>query len=116
MDLKANTSNNTVYADNKGNIAYWHGNFIPLRDKNLNWSKVVDGTTSTQWKGLHEGRKRFIPITLLMVGCKSNSTPYSVAGAESPKEEDYLPYMAPDGESFRGVNAVRLLSKGENIL
>jgi acyl-homoserine lactone acylase PvdQ len=54
MDLKANTSNNTVYADNKGNIAYWHGNFIPLRDKNLNWSKVVDGTTSTQWKGLHE--------------------------------------------------------------
>jgi hypothetical protein len=42
-----------------------------------------------------------------------NSTPYSAAGAESPKEEDYLPYMAPDGESFREVNAVRLLSKGE---
>jgi acyl-homoserine-lactone acylase len=42
-----------------------------------------------------------------------NSTPYSVAGPESPKEENYLPYMAPDGESFRGINAVRLLSKGE---
>ena len=54
MDLKANTSNNTVYADNKGNIAYWHGNFIPIRDKNLNWSKVIDGSISaTQWKGLH---------------------------------------------------------------
>jgi hypothetical protein len=40
-----------------------------------------------------------------------NSTPYSVAGP-SPKEENYLPYMAPDGESFRGINAVRLF-KGE---
>jgi acyl-homoserine lactone acylase PvdQ len=28
MDLKANASNNTVYADSEGNIAYWHGNFI----------------------------------------------------------------------------------------
>jgi acyl-homoserine lactone acylase PvdQ len=34
MDLKANASNNTVYADSEGNIAYWHGNFIPKRDKN----------------------------------------------------------------------------------
>jgi acyl-homoserine lactone acylase PvdQ len=33
MDLKANASNNTVYADSEGNIAYWHGNFIPKRDK-----------------------------------------------------------------------------------
>jgi acyl-homoserine lactone acylase PvdQ len=53
MDIKATTSNNTVYAD-KGNIAYWHGNFVPIRDPKLNWSKVVDGTTTTQWKGLHE--------------------------------------------------------------
>jgi hypothetical protein len=48
-----------------------------------------------------------------MVGC--NSQFHSVAGPESPKEENYLPYMAPDGESFRGINAVRLLSKGEKI-
>jgi len=32
MELKANSSNNTVFADNKGNIAYWHGNFIPKRN------------------------------------------------------------------------------------
>jgi hypothetical protein len=48
-----------------------------------------------------------------MVGCKIVILPHSVAGPESPKEENYLPYMAPDGESFRGINAVRLLSKGE---
>ncbi|MFV8340956.1 penicillin acylase family protein [Flavobacterium sp. XS2P39] len=113
MDLKANTSNNTVYADNKGNIAYWHGNFIPIRDKKLNWSKVVDGTTSaTQWKGLHaisETVHLYNPANGWLQNCNSN--PYSVAGTNSPKEENYLPYMAPDGENFRGVNAVRLLSK-----
>ena len=114
MDLKANTSNNTVYADKEGNIAYWHGNFVPIRDKNLNWSKVMDGTlAATQWKGLHEVAETvhsYNPKNGWLQNC--NSTPYSVAGANSPKEEDYLPYMAPDGESFRGLNAVRLLSRG----
>jgi acyl-homoserine-lactone acylase len=113
MDLKANTSNNTVYADNKGNIAYWHGNFIPMRDKSLNWAKVVDGTTSkTQWKGLHpvsETVHLYNPSNGWLQNC--NSTPYSVAGNNSPKESNYLPYMAPDGENFRGINAVRIFNQ-----
>lgn len=116
MEMKANTSNNTVYADNKGNIGYWHGNFIPIRDKNLNWAKVIDGTTSaTQWKGLHNPSETvhlFNPTNGWLQNC--NSTPYSVAGENSPKEENYIPYMAPDGENFRGINAVRILSKGKD--
>ncbi|KQO25032.1 penicillin amidase [Flavobacterium sp. Leaf82] len=115
MDLKANTSNNTVYADSKGNIAYWHGNFIPVRDKSLNWSKVVDGSiSSTQWKGLHEVDETvhsYNPINGWLQNC--NSTPYSVAGENSPKKENYSAYMAPDGENFRGINAVRIFSKGD---
>ena len=89
MDLKANTSNNTVYADKEGNIAYWHGNFIPIRDKKLNWSKVMDGTTATtQWKGLHdvlETVHSYNPENGWLQNC--NSTPYSVAGVNSPREE-----------------------------
>jgi acyl-homoserine lactone acylase PvdQ len=116
MDMKANASNNTVYADNKGNIAYWHGNFIPIRDKNYNWSKVLDGTTSkTQWKGLHNPSETvhlFNPINGWLQNC--NSTPYTVAGENSPQKEKYLPYMAPDGENFRGINAIRLLSQGND--
>lgn len=116
MEMKANTSNNTVYADNKGNIAYWHGNFIPIRDKNLNWAKVMDGTTSdTQWKGLHNPSETvhlFNPTNGWLQNC--NSTPYSVAGNNSPKKANYIPYMAPDGENFRGINAVRILSKGKD--
>ena len=115
MDWKANTSNNTVYADNKGNIAYWHGNFVPKRDPKFNWAKPVDGTTAvTEWKGLHpvaETVHLFNPKNGWLQNC--NSTPFSVSGNESPKEENYPPYMAPDGESFRGINAVRTLQKGD---
>ncbi|QZK90704.1 penicillin acylase family protein [Flavobacterium sp. CHNK8] len=114
MDIKANTSNNTVYADKEGNIAYWHGNFVPIRDPKLNWSKVVDGTTNaTQWKGLHEVSEivhSYNPENGWLQNC--NSTPFTVAGTNSPKPANYPPYMAPDGENFRGLNAVRLLSKG----
>jgi acyl-homoserine-lactone acylase len=115
MDLKANTSNNTVYADSEGNIAYWHGNFIPVRDTNLNWAKAIDGTTSaTQWKGLHdvsESVHLYNPANGWLQNC--NSTPYSVAGVNSPKKENYPSYMALDGENFRAINAVRLLNKGD---
>ncbi|MEO6638820.1 MAG: penicillin acylase family protein, partial [Ginsengibacter sp.] len=113
MDLLANTSNNTVYADGEGNIAYWHGNFIPKRNTAYDWSKPVDGTTSkTEWKGLHtvnEGVHIYNPPNGWIENC--NSTPFTVAGKYSPKKKDYPAYMAPDGQNFRGVNAVRILPR-----
>ncbi|MES2773284.1 MAG: penicillin acylase family protein [Bacteroidota bacterium] len=114
MDLKANTSNNTVFADDKGNIAYWHGNYVPIRDKTIDWSKAVDGSVArTEWKGLHrvdETVHVYNPINGWLQNC--NSTPFTVSGTNSPKKSDYPAYMAPDGENFRGINAVRLLEKG----
>jgi acyl-homoserine-lactone acylase len=113
MSLLANTSNNTVFADDKGNIAYWHGDYVPRRDKTLNWSKPVDGRTSaTEWMGLHtldEIVHVYNPATGWIENC--NSTPFTVSGSSSPKKENYPAYMAPDGENFRGVNAARVLSK-----
>lgn len=111
MDLLANTSNNTVYADAEGNIAYWHGNYIPRRDTSYNWAKPVDGTTSkTDWKGLHrvsESVHIYNPPNGWIENC--NSTPFTVAGKYSPKRNDYPAYMAPDGQNFRAVNALRIL-------
>lgn len=111
MDMLANTSNNTVYADAEGNIAYWHGNFIPIRDVKYDWSKPVDGTTSaTEWKGLHtvnESVHIYNPPNGWIENC--NSTPYTVAGKYSPLKKDYPAYMAPDGQNFRGINALRIL-------
>jgi hypothetical protein len=66
-------------------------NFIPLRDKNLNWSKVVDGTTSaTQWKGLHEVSETVHSITLLMVGCKAIPHPIQLLVLKVRKRSIYL--------------------------
>ena len=116
MDIKANTSNNTVFADNQGNIAYWHGNYVPVRDTKYNWGKVVDGTTSkTEWKGLHpvaETVHSYNPVNGWLQNC--NSSPFTVAGENSPKKSDYRPYMAPDGENFRGINAVKVLNREKN--
>jgi len=44
MALRTNSSNNTVYADDQGNIAYWHGDYIPKRDPSFDWSTPVDGS------------------------------------------------------------------------
>jgi acyl-homoserine lactone acylase PvdQ len=117
MDLCANTSNNTVFADKEGNIAYWHGNFVPKRDPAKDWSLVQDGSTSaTDWKGLHE-LKEIVqvvnPESAWIQNC--NSTPFTVSGTSSPKRADYPVYMAPDGENFRDLNAVRLFSNANKM-
>ena len=113
MGLLANTSNNTVYADAEGNIAYWHGNFIPVRDAKYDWSRPVDGTSpATEWKGLHtvdESVHLYNPANGWLQNC--NSTPFTVAGSSSPKKENYPAYMAPDAENFRGINAVKVLAR-----
>jgi acyl-homoserine-lactone acylase len=116
MELRSNGSNNTVFADAQGNIAYWHGNFMPRRDPKLDWSKPVDGTVSaTEWKGMHDTKEMIHihnPVNGWIQNC--NSTPFTAAGAFSPRREDYPAYMAPDGENFRGINAVRQLSGDSN--
>ncbi|HLO80806.1 MAG TPA: penicillin acylase family protein [Chitinophagaceae bacterium] len=112
LDLRANLSNNTVYADAAGNIAYWHGNYMPVRDTNYNWEIPVDGSTSkTEWKGMHSVNETVHIINPSNGWIQNtNNTPYSVSGEMSPARKNYPAYMAPDGENFRGINAVRLLS------
>ena len=117
MDLRGNTSNNTVYADADGHIAYWHGNYVPKRNPAVNWAKTVDGTTSkNEWKGVHDVKETVYsidPVNGWLQNC--NSTPFTVAGADSPDKNRYPKYMAPDGENFRGVNAVRVLSQKNKL-
>jgi acyl-homoserine lactone acylase PvdQ len=117
MDLRANNSNNTVYADDQKNIAYWHGNFMPVRDAQLNWALPVDGTTSaTEWKGIHkldEIVHLYNPASGWIQNC--NSTPFTSSGASSPKKAAYPEYMAPDGQNARAINAARLLSNATDI-
>jgi acyl-homoserine-lactone acylase len=112
MDIRTNSSNNTVYADSQGNIAYYHGNFVPLRDPQFDYSKPVDGTDpATDWQGAHtvdEIVTVLNPPNGWIQNC--NSTPFTAAAEFSPKREDYPRYMAPDAETFRGIHAVRVLT------
>jgi len=111
MDIRTNSSNNTVFADAEGNIAYFHGNFMPIRDPGLDYSKPVDGSNpATDWQGVHAVAETVLSINP-GVGYlqNSNSTPYTVAGPDSPRPEDYPVYMAPDDENFRAVHSLALL-------
>ncbi|HEU4470133.1 MAG TPA: penicillin acylase family protein [Flavisolibacter sp.] len=111
MNLRANNSNNTVFADDKGNIAYWHGNFMPRRDTGFYYGLPVDGSTAaSDWKGLHaldELVHVYNPASGWIQNC--NSTPFTAAGESSPRRGQYPVYMAPDGQNFRALNAMRLL-------
>ena len=111
MELKANSSNNTIYADSHGDIAYFHGNYIPKRDTSFDWTKPVDGSTpATDWKGLMT-----IDETPHLLNPKSgwlyntNNWPWSAAGESSPKKADYPAYVENGTESARGLHAIRVL-------
>ena len=112
MELRTNTSNNTVYADADGNIAYFHGNFAPRRDPKFNWKKPVDGSDpATEWQGLHaidETIRLFNPANGWLQN--TNNWPFSAAGPASPRVADYPAYLWTTPENPRGLNAVRVLS------
>jgi acyl-homoserine-lactone acylase len=111
MELKANSSNNTIFADADGDIAYFHGNFIPKRDSSFDWTKPVDGSNpATEWRGtlsIDETPHLLNPKSGWIYN--SNNAPWSAAGPSSPKKEDYPAYVEMGGESARGLHAVRVL-------
>jgi acyl-homoserine-lactone acylase len=117
MELRANSSNNTVFASADGDIAYFHGNFVPRRDRRFDWKKPVDGANPrTDWQGLHEVGD--MPNLLNPKSgwlYNSNNWPYSAAGRYSPKRSRYPAYMEKGGESPRGVHALRVLEGGKDF-
>jgi acyl-homoserine-lactone acylase len=111
MELQANSSNNTVFADADGDIAYFHGNFIPRRDTKFDWTHPVDGSNpETEWKGLlsvEETPHLLNPKSGWLFN--SNNWPWSGAGPSSLKKEDYPAYLETGSETPRGLHAIRVL-------
>jgi acyl-homoserine lactone acylase PvdQ len=113
MDLHTNSSNNTIFADAKGNIAYFHSNFIPKRDPRFDWSRPVDGSDpATEWQGLlsqDETPHLLNPATGWLYN--SNNWPWSAAGPASPKREAFPSYVETgNDESARGYHAIKVLA------
>jgi acyl-homoserine-lactone acylase len=111
MELHTNSSNNTVYADADGNIGYFHSNFIPRRDTRFDWRRPVDGSDpATEWDGvlsIDESPNVFNPTNGWIQN--TNNWPYSAAGPNSPKQEDYPAYVQTGGENARGIHAIMVL-------
>lgn len=113
LALRANASTNTLYADGQGNIAYWHGNFIPKRSKGFDWSGPVDGSlASTEWQGAH-ALEEIVQVQNPAQGWiqNCNSSPFHVSGMHTIDAKKYPAYMAPEGENFRSQFAIRELAK-----
>jgi acyl-homoserine lactone acylase PvdQ len=111
LELKANSSNNTIFADSNGDIAYFHGNFIPRRDTSFDFTKPVDGSNpSTDWKGLltvDELPQLLNPKSGWLYN--SNNWPWSGAGESSLRKQDYPAYVESGTETARGLHAIRVL-------
>ena len=117
FELHSNSSNNTIYADADGNIAYFHGNFIPRRESKFDWTKPVDGSDpESEWKGLlsfEESPNLINPATGWVYN--SNNSPWSAAGASSLKQADFPKYVDNGFESARGRHAIMLLENRKDF-
>jgi acyl-homoserine-lactone acylase len=116
-ELKANSSNNTIFADADGNIAYFHPHFVPRRDDRFDYTRPVDGSDpATDWKGLHSVDE--VPHLLNpAVGWiqNTNNWPYSAAGPNSPRRESFPRYMDAAGENPRGIHAIMVLENRKDF-
>ena len=117
MQLHTNSSNNTVFADAEGNIAYWHADWIPRRSDAFDWSKPVDGSNpATAFHGvltLDQTPHLLNPPNGWLYN--SNNWPWSAAGPYSPKRQAFPKYVERGNEeTARGYHALRVLTGGKN--
>ena len=109
---KANSSNDTLFADSKGEIAYLHPQFVPIRDNGFDYRGAVDGSNpATDWHGLHSVAS--LPNAISPgVGWARNTNdwPWQAAGPDSPKARDFPRYMDEIGPNARGTHADLLLT------
>jgi len=117
MELHTNSSNNTIFADAEGNIAYFHSNFIPRRDPKFDWTRPVEGSDpATEWKGVLS-----IDETPGLLNPKggwlynTNNHPWSAAGPDSPKKADFPVYVERGSENPRGLHAIRVLQNRKDF-
>ncbi len=117
MEMYANSSNNTIFADSDGDIAYFQGNYIPKRDNSFDFTKPVDGSNpATDWHGIlpvNETPHLLNPQSGWIYN--SNDAPWSAAGPGSLKKSDYPAYVEMGGETARGLHAVRVLAGKKNF-
>ncbi len=112
FDLHTNSSNNTLFADASGNIAYFHANYLPVRDAKFDWKQPVDGSDpATDYKGLLSFDKSPNVINPASGWVyNTNNSPWTAAGPSSLKQTDFPAWVDIGSESARSAHAIRVLS------
>jgi acyl-homoserine-lactone acylase len=110
--LQANSSNDTLYADDKGQVALLLPQFDPRRDNRFDYTRPVDGADpATDWQGLTPLAD--IPhIVNPPLGWiyNTNDGPWWGAGPDSPRRDAFPKYDDHLGENARGWHATELLT------
>ncbi|MCH8616276.1 penicillin acylase family protein [Sphingomonas sp. SM33] len=111
-NLKSNSSNDTIFADDKGEIAYLHPQFVPRRDDRFDYTKPVDGSDPATDRGPLHTLAELPSVTTPPNGWvqNTNTWPYRAAGPNSADPKRFPKYMDMDGENYRGVHALQLLT------
>ena len=115
--LKANSSNNTIFADDKGEIAFLVPQFIPKRNNRFDYTRPVDGSNpATAWQGLTPLSD--MPNVINPPNgwvFNTNDWPWTTAGKYSPKASDYPQYMDTFGPNPRSEHALKMLRDARNF-
>ncbi len=117
MALNTNSSNNTLFADAEGNVAYLHANFLPQRDTKFDWRQPVDGSDpATEWGALlpfDKAPNAINPNSGWVYN--ANDWPWAAAGPDSPKQANFPAWVDNGSESARGRHAVIVLQNKKDF-
>ena len=108
---RANSSNNTLFADSSGSIAYLHPQFVPLRDDRFDYRATVSGSDPrTLWRGLFttDALPNIVNPSSGFV-FNVNDAPWSAAGRGSLDARKYPRYMDQWGWNPRTDHMLQLL-------
>ncbi len=110
--LQANSSNNTLFASNRGETALFLPQFMPRRDPRFDYTQPVDGNDpATDWQGLHA----FDELPQVVDPANGwamnvNDGPWWAAGSDSPRQSAYPRYFDQVGRRARTAAAIRVLA------
>jgi acyl-homoserine-lactone acylase len=110
---QANSSNNTLFASSKGEVALFIPQFMPRRDDRFDYARPVDGNDPRAgWQGLHS--LATLPEVVNPANgwaMNVNDGPWWAAGADSPKQTAFPRYLDRYGQEPRTPHAIRVLSQ-----
>ncbi|RYG48484.1 MAG: hypothetical protein EOO01_13495, partial [Chitinophagaceae bacterium] len=109
---------NVMYADREGNIFYVYNGAIPKRNKQFDWTKLVDGSNpETRWMGYHafsELPQLTNPESGYLQNC--NSSPFMTTKGRNPNASAFPPYMTHHQENNeRAKRSMQILDTLSNV-